>query len=175
MSESRQAQFARMQAAYGPALGRVVRSYARPGADQEDLAQDVALALWRALPSFRGECPERAFVLRVAHNRGLNHLWRKKPADSLEDEARELVDPAPPLEVTVADKQDHERLFSAIRQLPLSLRQVLTLALEELPHAEIAEALGISTGAVDVRLSRARAALRKLLNEEGAMKEAGHG
>jgi RNA polymerase sigma-70 factor (ECF subfamily) len=42
---------------------------------------------------------------------------------------------------------------------------VLTLALEELPHAEIAAALGISEGNVAVRLSRARAALRSLLKE----------
>jgi hypothetical protein len=55
---------------YGPALGRVVASYARPS-DQDDLAQDIAVALWNALPSFRGDCSERAFVFRVAHNRAL--------------------------------------------------------------------------------------------------------
>ncbi|MBT3224668.1 MAG: RNA polymerase subunit sigma-70, partial [Proteobacteria bacterium] len=40
---------------------------------------------------------------------------------------------------------------AAVHQLPLSLRQVLTLALEELAHREIAEVLGISENAVAIR------------------------
>jgi RNA polymerase sigma-70 factor (ECF subfamily) len=32
------------------------------------------MALWNALPSFRGDCPERTFVFRVAHNRALTHV-----------------------------------------------------------------------------------------------------
>ena len=44
-----------VRTAYGPALARVVASYAPPGPDREDLAQEVAMALVRALPAFRGE------------------------------------------------------------------------------------------------------------------------
>ena len=55
---------------------------------------------------------------------------------------------------------DRGRLFEAIRALPVSHRQVITLALEDLPHDEIAAVLGISVNNVNVRLSRARDALR---------------
>lgn len=163
MVESRQARYERIRNEYGPALARVIRSYARSGSDEDDLAQDIALALWNALPRFRGECSERAFVLRVAHNRGLNHLWRRRNPESLPDE---LVDPAPSPDTQTQRREDVDRLFAAIRSLAPPLRQVLTLALEELPHAEIAAALGISEGNVAVRLTRARAALRSLLKEE---------
>lgn len=163
MAESRQERYVRIREEYGPALARVVRSYARSDSDGDDLAQDIALALWNALPRFRGECPERAFVLRVAHNRGLNHLWRRRSPESLPSE---LEDPTPHPDVQTQRREDVDRLFAAIRSLSPPLRQVLTLALEELPHAEIAAALGISEGNVAVRLSRARAALRSLLKEE---------
>ena len=46
------------------------------------------------------------------------------------------------------------------RELPLGSRQVLTLALEGLSHAEIGEVLGLSDNAVAVRLHRARAHLK---------------
>lgn len=162
MAESRQERYVRIREEYGPALARVIRSYAQSGSDADDLAQDIALALWNALPRFRGECSERAFVLRVAHNRGLNHLWRRRSPESLPSE---LVDPSPHPDVQTQRREDVDRLFAAIRSLSPPLRQVLTLALEELPHAEIAAALGISEGNVAVRLSRARAALRSLLKE----------
>lgn len=164
MSESPKARFERVRQAYGPALTRVVASYARPGADHDDLAQEIAMALWRALPGFRGECPERAFVLRIAHNRGLAFLFRR-PRHEPDAELEHKPDPAPRPEEQVAQREQVERLFAAIRALPPQYRQVLTLALEELPHAEIATVLGISAENVAVRLSRARAALRERLKE----------
>jgi RNA polymerase sigma-70 factor (ECF subfamily) len=157
------ARFERILREHGPALSRVVASYAKPGADQDDLGQEVALALWRALPRFRDECPERAFALRVAHNRGLNHLWRKKPAEEI---PAELMDGAPSPELRLARLQEGESLFNAIRDLPLLQRQVLTLALEDLSHAEIGEVLGITAENVAVRLSRARATLRERMKKE---------
>lgn len=164
MSETRTERFRRIREQYGSALARVVRSYAQPGADQEDLAQDIALALWNALERFRGDCPERAFVLRVAHNRGLNHLWRRRVPAALSEE---LEDTGPRPDAQAQRREESDQLFAAIRRLSPPLRQVLTLALEELPHAEIAAALGLTEGNVAVRLTRARAALRALLKEDG--------
>ncbi|MFT3764052.1 MAG: sigma-70 family RNA polymerase sigma factor [Minicystis sp.] len=163
----REERFAAIMRDHGPALGRVVASYARP-ADQDDLAQDVAFAVWQALPRFRGECSERTFAFRIAHNRGLTYLARRRvaraadgaPGGADDDAPPEIADRAPGPEAQAADREDVQRLFAAIRALPVTLRQVLTLALEDMPHAEIAACLGISVENVAVRLSRARAALR---------------
>lgn len=66
----------------------------RAALGQEDLTQDIALALWNALPSFHGECSERTFVYRIAHNRGVNHLVRRRarsePLTDPADESRAL-------------------------------------------------------------------------------------
>lgn len=147
--------------AHGAALGRVVASYAAP-ADQDDLGQEVALAVWRALPGFRGECSERSFAFRIAHNRGLTYLARRRAAGV---ELSEIEDGRADPEREAAGRQDVDRLFAALRRLPVSYRQVLTLALEGMPHAEIGACLGITADNVAVRLSRARAALRRKLEE----------
>ena len=55
-------------------LSRIAASYEADPALRDDLLQDMALALWRALPNWRGEAPLRAFVARVAHNRGATHV-----------------------------------------------------------------------------------------------------
>jgi RNA polymerase sigma-70 factor (ECF subfamily) len=141
----------------------VVASYARP-ADQDDLAQEISLALWTALPSFRGESSERTFVFRIAHNRGLSFLARRRVQRG--DELPEVADGAPGPEARAAGRQDVEGLFAAIRALPVAYRQVLTLALEDVTHAEIAACLGITVENVAVRLSRARAALRERVGRE---------
>src|SRR2546426_9436686 len=60
---------------HGPVLWRVIASYAPRGPERDDLAQDVLVAVWLALPRFRGESSSSAktFVLRVAHKRCLSH------------------------------------------------------------------------------------------------------
>ncbi|HVY48986.1 MAG TPA: sigma-70 family RNA polymerase sigma factor [Minicystis sp.] len=163
MQADTRASFTRLMAQHGPGLSRVVASYARPGADHDDLAQEVALAIWRALPTFRGESSERTFVFRIAHLRGLTFVARRRPPA---EEGREIEDQRPGPEREADGRERVARLFAAMRRLPVSYRQVLTLALEEMPHAEIAVCLGIAEGNVAVRLSRARAALRRELEEE---------
>jgi RNA polymerase sigma-70 factor (ECF subfamily) len=158
----KEARFRELLREHGPGLGRVVASYARP-ADQDDLGQEVSIALWNALDAFRGECSERTFVFRIAHNRGLTHLARRR---SQPDELPQVADGAPGPEARVAGRQEVDRLFTAIRGLPVPQRQVLTLALEGMTHAEISACLGITAEAAAVRLSRARAAIRERMKEE---------
>lgn len=159
-------QLARILGEHGPALARAAASYARSEAERADLLQDIALALFRALPSFRGECSERAFVLRVAHNQGITFSTRRRPpAEDLDAIADRTAGPGPDPEAALAGKQRSARLQRAIHALPIGHRQVITLLLEDLSHEEIAAVLGISAGNVAVRLHRARAALRAALSQ----------
>src|SRR5678815_5486792 len=70
--------FDRLVRAFGAAVSRTARSYAASGAEREDLEQDIAVAIWRGLPSFRGDCSERTFVLRIAHNQALSSVTRRR-------------------------------------------------------------------------------------------------
>ncbi|HEY6129256.1 MAG TPA: RNA polymerase sigma factor [Candidatus Acidoferrum sp.] len=158
--------FDRILREYGPALSRLAASYEPVITQREDLLQEIALALWRALPRFRGECSERTFIYRIAHNQGLSHAWRRHSVQQpLEEiaESQEPVDPRPQPEEQAAQQHQRIRLVAAIQSLPVAYRQIVTLVLEDLSHAEIADVLGISENNVAVRLNRARKALKEAL------------
>jgi RNA polymerase sigma-70 factor (ECF subfamily) len=159
-----EALFAGVLSEFGPALRRIAGSYEPRSGRRDDLFQEIALALWQALPRFRGECSMRTFVFRVAHNRALTQAARRSRGETLDvSEADHLTDPADDPETQTARRQQRDRLDRAIRRLPILQRQVLLLALEDLSHAEIGGVLGIKENAVAVRLSRARQALRDAL------------
>lgn len=146
-------------------LSRIAASYEADPALRVDLLQNMALALWRSLPNWRGEAPLRAFVARVAHNRGATHVLQqmRRPATSELSEA--WVEPRHGPEGQAELEQQRARLEQAVRRLPLSLRQAVTLALEGFSHAEIAQTLGVTANSVGVRLNRAKAALKSALGE----------
>jgi RNA polymerase sigma factor (sigma-70 family) len=144
-------------------LGRIAASYEADPALRDDLMQDIAVALWRALPTWRNEASLKSFVARVAHNRGASHVagqMRRPATGSLDEEHVDLRHgPDTHTELT----QDLQRLQVAVRALPLALRQAVTLALEGFSHAEIADTLGVTTNSISVRLNRAKSALKALL------------
>jgi RNA polymerase sigma factor (sigma-70 family) len=172
VSEHRRAlekQFDRILGEHGAAISRLAFSYEVVASVREELVQEIALAIWQALPHFRGECSERTFVYRIAHNRGLTHVWKRRPPqqplDELE-ESEEPVDPRPHPEEQAARTGQRLRLMSAIQSLPVAHRQMIVLMLEGLSHAEMAEVMGITENNVAVRLNRARKTLRDALGEK---------
>jgi len=175
VSEHRQAletQFAHILTEYGAAISRLAFSYEAVAGVREELVQEIALAIWQALAQFRGDCSERTFVYRIAHNRGLTHVSRRRspnqplpiPIDDLE-EADQPVDPRPHPEEQAARTNQRAHLMSAIQSLPVTHRQMIVLALEGLSHAEIAEVMGITENNVAVRLTRIRKSLKDSLGE----------
>jgi RNA polymerase sigma-70 factor (ECF subfamily) len=150
----------------GPALLRLAASYTNTTSDRDDLFQDIAIALWKALPRFRGECSERTFLFRVAHNRAIDYLRRHRAATTPINPDAPLRDSRPNPEVGLAQEQQGERLRQAIHRLPLPYRQVITLTLEEMSYSEIAAILGVTETNVGVRLNRARQLLRQLLENQ---------
>lgn len=148
-----------------PALGRLAGSYAGSTGERDDLLQEISLALWQALPRFRGDSSERTFLFRIAHNRCINHIARRRSMDSLQALELDPADESRPVDQALSQQQDSARLTDAVRRLPVIQRQVIVLALEDMEYNEIAEVLGISESNVGVRLNRARASLRKLMGE----------
>lgn len=150
---------------YGASLSRIARSYEATAAGREDLVQDMLLALITALPRFRGESALGTFVYRVATNVAIDRLARRPPESLDLCAIDDRPDPAPSPESLHAAEHRRERLIRAVRRLPLTLRQVMSLVLEGLAHGEIAAVLGITENNVAVRANRARQQLRQWLEE----------
>jgi RNA polymerase sigma-70 factor (ECF subfamily) len=157
------AAFDTVMGSYGAALRRVAATYEADPDLREDLFQEIGLAIWRALPAFRGDASMRTFVFRIAHNRGLSHGWREGRRPEFLEEPEFLIDEAPSPEIEAAQSQRRRRLLEAIHQLPIGMRQVITLRLEGLSHREIADVTGLTENNVMVRASRARGRLKKIL------------
>ncbi len=146
-------------------LSRIAASYEADPSLRDDLLQDIALALWKAVPTWRGDASLKTFVARVAHNRGASHVVNctRRPRTRELDE--DLADSTRGPESHAQLEQKRLRLHDAVRALPLNLRQTVTLELEGFTQQETAEALGISANNVAVRLNRARKALKTALGE----------
>ena len=151
---------------HGPALSRLAAGYEWDPVERQDLLQDIALALWRALPAFRGESSERTFVFRIAHNRGLTHRWQRRRHTIDLEEAGHIPDHRSGPEASLVAQDRQERLAAAIRQLPDGQRAAVLLLLEGVSQRDIGDVLGIDENAVAARLSRARRKVRQLLGEE---------
>lgn len=148
---------------YAPVIHRVAASYLPPGAAREDLEQDIAIAVMKAVASFRAEASMKTYVYRIAHNCGIDAIKRRK-VDGVEfDDARHRSGKPGPEQATLANER-REQLAAAVRQLPLALRQPLILRLEGLAYKEIAEVLDLTTSHVGVLLHRAK---KKLEDELG--------
>ena len=87
VAENREARYLRLVSEHERAIRRLASSYERDVGRRQDLVQDIWLALWQALPGFRGDCSERTFVFRIAHNRGVSHIqhWRRRRTEALDD------------------------------------------------------------------------------------------
>lgn len=162
---SRGGELERLLATHAAALARIAASYEARPALREELLQDIAFALWRALPAFRHEASEKTFVMRIATNRALSHIAARPPAADGLDAAESVADAMPRPDELAARFETTGRLQSAVHSLPLPLRQVMVLAFEGLANDEIATVLGLTTGNVGVRLHRGKALLKAALGE----------
>lgn len=109
-----------------------------------------------------------AWLYSILNNCLRDHFRRLRPHADIE-EIMELPAPDPSPEQHHAESELVGRVRRAVADLPLGQRQIVTLVdLEEMSYSAAAEALNIPMGTVMSRLSRARLALRELLQETSA-------
>lgn len=153
--------------AFGPALQRLARATEANDERRRDLLQDMHVALWRSFGRFDGRCSLATWVYRVIHNTAASHVdrERRRPGTPVPlDAAGELPD-GRSLSGDLEQSDALARLTRWIRRLKPPDRQVMTLYLEDLGAAEIAEVTGLSPGAVATRISRLKAQLAKHFQE----------
>jgi RNA polymerase sigma-70 factor (ECF subfamily) len=155
---------------YGAALRRLSRVYARNPADQDDLFQEIAVAIWRSLPGFRGDASERTWVYRVAHNVASTFRARNRRAQAAGQLPAAAADHAcaPGSGAQPERRDDRLDLVDLVRRLPPLDRQIVSLYLEGLTAVEIGAVTGLSATNVAVRLTRARKALQHAATQPGS-------
>jgi RNA polymerase sigma-70 factor (ECF subfamily) len=132
----------------------------------EDVAQEVFLKVYKALPNYRHEKPFKHWLHRVAANAVTDTLRRRRPLVSLDDMQEQPASAeADPLDV--ATRHDLQRAVrQAIASLPSHYRDTIALqAFAELSYEEIAKTLDIPLGTVMSRLNGAKRLLRERLGD----------
>ena len=148
-------------AEHAPRVDAVVRRLVHDLDEAADIAQDVWIQIFRALPTFRGDAQFSTWAHRIAVNRTLNALRR---ARRLMGTHEELTEESAMVEDDVGQPFVRESITQALERLPLGARTVFVLHdMEGYTHEEIAGQLGITTGGSKSQLFKARAKLRRLL------------
>lgn len=161
--------YRRVAAEHGGAITRLAAAVEADPERRAELLQEIHLQLWRSLTAFAGQCSERTWALRVAHNVAASHVdaehrrnrFRAVPLQDVEEPAQ----PGPSLFEQVDRRRAVAEVHRLVRELPAFDRQVVLLWLEGLPAPEISEIVGASANAVSVRVHRAKAELTRRFQE----------
>jgi len=159
--------YARAIAELGPAVARLAAACERDRGLQQDLLQEIHVAVWRSFGTFRNQCSLRTWVYRVAHNTAASFArrhrkFRREQLLSLE----ELDEQACPerhdsfIERRFDEAAITERLRELIRQLKPIDRDVILLYLEGLDAGSIGDVLGLSADNVAQKVHRTKKVLR---------------
>ena len=139
---------------------RTARAILRNDQDAEDAVQDAILSAFSARGNLRDPGKFKSWILRILANKCYD-ICRKRRATVDLDQVQEVLPAAD------TDPTERMTLWQAVLSLNPDLRVVVTLFYyEDLPIREISQVVGISEAAVKTRLSRGRARLRLLLNQE---------
>ena len=154
--------FAELVRRHKQALFRVVYRIVGNEDDAREILQEAFVAAHHALHRYDPARPMQAWLTTIALNKARD--WRRREtvrkllrAVLPVSAAADVADSEPPVDVTVADRQQLALVQARIAALPSKLREVLVLrTLEGFSQAETAAVLGVSEKAVETRLYRAR-------------------
>lgn len=148
----------------------IIHSMTRNASDTDDLAQEVFLSAYRALPSFNMNSRFSTWLYRISVNTTLSFLKRRSREKGRAEFREDLVDadrttgvPDSPEDRSVRQELS-ARVEKAVEALPQPFRtSFLLVAVQGLSHAEAAQVLGCSENTVSWRLHKARKLLRARL------------
>ncbi|TKB43186.1 RNA polymerase sigma factor [Thalassotalea mangrovi] len=133
--------------------------------DAMDLMQEIFIAVFRNLSSFRGDAKFKNWLYRIAHYRCIEFYRRKRPTQSLDDEPQEVTEESDQQpEQLMHQTQQALALANAMQRLPINQRTVVELKFfQHFTFDEIANQLGVSSNTVKSRLYSALDKLRGVL------------
>lgn len=137
-------------------------------AASEEILQDTMLAAWRGATSFRGESSVRSWLIAIARRQARDRLRRRRLHTVGDEVLAGQPSPGPGPERVALDRAEVTEVAVAVRALAPLHREVLGLVFGAgLSLREAAGVLGIPLGTVKSRLSAARTALSRQLEEKG--------
>lgn len=154
--------FAEIMRRHREPIFRLIRGYVGEAEEAVDLVQECFTSAFKSLDRYDQARPFRAWLSRIAINKCRDWARRRAVrrlllATGSGADAADVADPSPRADDAIGDRQELERLWRAIADLPRTLKEPLILrTIEGLSQSEAAFVLRISEKAVETRLYRAR-------------------
>jgi RNA polymerase sigma-70 factor (ECF subfamily) len=146
---------------HAPRIDALVRRLVGDPDQAADVAQEVWIQIFRALPGYRGDSQFSTWAHRIAVNRTLNALRSLRRVSAVEVEIEE---DSSMVEHDGDRSMLAQTIDEAVQKLSPGARHVFVLHdVEGYTHEEIATELGITSGGSKSQLFKARAKLRRLL------------
>ena len=150
-----EAEFLGMLREYNRIIYKVTSFYTDENNTLDDLYQDVVLNLWKAFPNFRNESQLSTWIYRIALNTCVS-FYRKntrRPA---------CVEITPDVGAYEEENEAVAELYACINRLGKLERALILLYLEDRPHKEIAEIMGITATNVSTKINRIKEKLKQI-------------
>lgn len=173
------AQFERLVQDYQDRVFRLAYSMLGERAAAEDMAQEIFVKIWKALPGYRGEASLGTWVFAIARNTCLSRRRREAAKRAASLEVAEVRAAAESLNAREDRHGGELEMRDLLAHVPEKYRRVLTLFyLEDRSYEQVAETLGLPLGTVKTYLHRGKKELGALLGarrkEGGATCPAAH-
>jgi RNA polymerase sigma-70 factor, ECF subfamily len=150
------------------AVYQVCFRFVRDHSEASDAMQDAFIKAWRALPRFKGDAAFATWLYRVTVNTCLSRLAARRPPPVPLDEAAIVADPGENQAMWLLQQERAAVVRRAVDRLPDRQRATVILRVfHDLPHADIAAALGSSVGSVKANFFHALRNLRRMIGEDG--------
>lgn len=144
--------------------------------EAEDIAQDVFMRVYQALPNFRGDSKFSTWLYKIVSNVCLNRLRKVNP-ETLSIEANDEEQKFSPLRLANSDNTPEtnfewnrfrERIRNMVSSLPPQYSAVVNLRhMQGMAYDEIASTLDLPLGTVKTHLFRAKERLKEILEQDG--------
>lgn len=150
----------RMVEQYQGMLLRMCYVYLRDMELAKDVTQETFLKAYRALDSFRGDCSEKSWLIRIA----INTCRDVKRSAWFRHVDRRITPENLPQAVSMPQDEEELDVMCEIMKLPPKLKEVIMLYYwQEMNVQEIAQSLEVAQSTVSNRLKRARKKIRDVL------------
>jgi len=150
-------------------LKHLSRVYADRMDEEQDIYQEIAIQLWRSLPTFNGKANINTWVYRLAVNTAISFARKKRTRQNYYSKFKKEKGARHNMTGALTNASEDERvvtLYDAISELNPSEKAIITMYLEEFSYEEIAFVTDITENYVGVKLHRIKNKLSNIIEEK---------
>ncbi len=147
---------------------RICCSYVRSSHNRDDLFQEIFTNIWKNLGAFKNKSHVNTWIYRISINTAINYCRLQSNNDKRCQEIKQdiLSDDGVSLTQKTILERELKTMFDAINQLPVTEKSIISLVLEGLDHARIADIIGTSEGNVRVKFHRIKKKIKQMMEEQ---------